>query len=147
MVQWYQDISKAFYIVSHKVPIDKLLMYRLDEQWGVLKTAWTTKPEGWWSESSWRLKISSVCHWSKLGPVLFNIIISDLDYGAECTLSWHHWTRMCGLNTGGLCCHPEAPGQGGEMGWREPYEIQQEECKVLHMGKNLCIIIWWGAPS
>ena len=28
---------------------------------------------------------------------------------------------------GELCCHSEGPQQAGEMGWQEPYAIQQGE--------------------
>lgn len=40
-------------------------------------------------------------------------------------LNWEEWL-----------IHSEGPRQAGELGREEPHEVQQEEVKVLHLGKN-----------
>lgn len=86
----YLDFHKAFIIASHKILIDNLMNYGLDEK----TVRWIINWHNGWAQ---RVMISAVKSESSneqfiprgsiLGAVPFNISVNDLDDGAEHGLS------------------------------------------------------------
>lgn len=83
--------------------------------------------------------MSRVCQRSEIGPVLFNIIMNDLDDGAECTLS----KFSDGTKLGEVADSPEghAGNQRDQLRlktWAEKNSMQfnKEKCRVLHLRSN-----------
>lgn len=79
---------------------------------------------------------------SILGPVLLNLVISDLEEVMERTLvrfADNAKLGVAGQHSPWKGCHSEAPTQAGGMGQQKPHEIQENKCEVLPLGRN-CLL-------
>ena len=145
----FLDFSKAFDTVSHNILIGKVRKSGLDK-WTVRRT------ENWLNgraqrvvisgaEPSWRPVISGVSQGSVLSPVLFNLLISDLDEETERTLS-----KFGGAVDTLEGCTAIQRDLDRLESWAERNLMkfnQGQVCRVLHLGRNNPMHQYWGWPA